>query len=44
VLALTLTLLETAAGILIIDCLIVPAVLSIGWAIRDAFSRRNPHP
>jgi hypothetical protein len=44
VLALTLTVLETASGILIIDCLIVPAVLSIGWTIRDAFNRRNPRP
>jgi hypothetical protein len=38
VLALSLTLFETCAGILIIDCLITPAALSLGEAIRSRFN------
>jgi hypothetical protein len=38
-LAVTLILLTTASGILVIDCLIVPATLSLAWAFRNAFAR-----
>jgi hypothetical protein len=47
VLALLLLLFESCAGILIIDCLVVPAALAMGWTIHrvitDAFAARLSH-